>query len=120
MYFRFINSILDAYKNAEIIYYSHRRESQLKLNQIQNIGLSVVENKEPFESYIIKCKKVPEFIIGFMSSNAVYELLSKVNCKSTFILIDNLDLQYDIPQVVKLGIVNCYDNYKFIKHTVNL
>jgi hypothetical protein len=119
IYFNFIKSILNKYKTAEIIYYSHRKESQSKLNQIQNLGLSVAENKEPFESHLLKCLKVPEFIIGFMSSNAVYELLSKINCKSTFVLIDNLDLQYNIPHVIKSGIANCYNNYTFTKHTVN-
>ena len=119
MYFSFITSILNTYKTADIIYYSHRKESQSKMTQIQNLGLTVVENKEPFESHLLKCLKVPEFIIGFMSSNAVYELLSKINCKSTFVLIDNLDLQYDIPQVVKSGIEHCYNNYTFTKHSFN-
>lgn len=115
-YFNYLNSIVNTYNTCQIFYYPHRKEGSLKLYEIQNLGIFLIENKEPFESYLTKRSTVPEFIIGFMSSNALYELLSKIKCKTKFVLIDNLKANNKMPKTVKLDIVSSYNNYKFIKY----
>ena len=66
-YLFLVNSVKMRYPNSYLIYYPHRFESKNKLEQIQNLGFTLQENKIPFELFFSSLNKCPEVVISFCS-----------------------------------------------------
>jgi hypothetical protein len=115
-YLSLLSSILNKYREYRIYYYPHRKESNDKLMLIEKLGVHIKNVDIPFEYYIIKKISVPKYIVGFASSNAIYEILSKFNSNINIILIDNINESYKMPRLIKQYILRAYDNLNYINH----
>lgn len=107
-YLEYLKKIMEHFKENIFTYYPHRVESEKKLKDVQNLGIKLIQSKGPFESFLIDQAIFPEFILGFMSSHAAFELLTKFENQSKIIILDNLSSDASVPIIIKNGIVEAY------------
>jgi hypothetical protein len=110
-----LSSIKDKYRECEYYYYPHRKESVNKLKLIEELGIYIQYSETPFEYYLTNTAKIPKNVVGFTSSNSVYEILTKFNCNLNVILVDNLSNSYKMPELVKKYILSSYNDFYNIK-----
>ena len=89
-YLLILKKIIHDFPFFKIKYYAHRRELLSKLDLITQIGIQVIKSAKPIEFYLSETKHLPTIIIGFKSSNGIFELMVRYNFKTRIWIIDNL------------------------------
>ncbi|WP_348799457.1 hypothetical protein [Flavobacterium adhaerens] len=97
-YFLYLSKIKEYFSNKEIIYIPHRRESELKLELIENeMNIKIEKTASIIELYLIKTKNLPFAVTGFFCSallnlNILFD--GKILINSFYINNDDFNEKY--------------------------
>ena len=80
----YIEGIEESYTNEkDCLFFNNQKRKKLK--SIEEVGIEIIYSKIPFEEYLVNCNYYTEFILGFMSSHALYSILAYKNLPKLFI-----------------------------------
>lgn len=75
-YMSIIKKIKDSHSDKKIFYYAHRKEDENKLQLIKNMGISIVNSDQPFESHFGELVKTSSIYYSFYSP--IFDNISKL------------------------------------------
>lgn len=75
-YMSIIKKIKDFHSDKKIFYYAHRKEDENKLQLIKNMGISIVNSHQPFESYFGELVESSSIYYSFYSP--IFDNISKL------------------------------------------
>jgi len=108
-----LKRVVKYFKNRDVVYVSHRRESEINLREIsQKLGVKVVKFDYPLEYQLSMAGSRPQIMASFISS--ALDSCSLIFGDTMKIIAFKLDLK-DSP--VKDEIENIYDEYESNKDT---
>ncbi|WP_445755980.1 hypothetical protein [Polaribacter sp.] len=107
-YMNIIKQFKLLYKEKEIYYYSHRKEDNIKLGKISELGIVIVCNDLPFEIFYRNTKSCPHILFSFFSPILLnLKAQFEKTPKSVIIQFDLNELKFN-----KKIITDIYDSYK--------
>lgn len=111
IYLDFILFVKKFYVNKRIVYFPHRKETQIKLNKIVSMGIDVQFIDVPFSNYLINNPTRFTSICSFFTSSVIQDINDKFeNLDFVVIFVFNYKLIKRHRKVYK----DLYNYYKFL------
>ena len=118
-YLQYLKKVIFNHQTKELLYFKHRKESNLKLAKIESIGFKIIELDAPFEKYFDSQKDMPGILSSFYTTSVLINISENFNCvpKLEINVFSNLKLKKEnlIYENI-LNYIKTYKNFTIIEH----
>ncbi len=73
-YLKYLQIIVGQNKGKRLLYFCHRKESALKLNEISNLGFEIVRLDVPFEEFFNNQKTIPGILGSYFTTTVLINI----------------------------------------------